>query len=106
MTELFPNLPLFVGFKVDSGLRRQLENVSGSDRQYVADDGSGYLSLCKIGDDSWVGIVIRDRITTDRVEDIRRSVLSILTRLAPETRLPTALAILACSGDSASIVGT
>ena len=37
---------------------------------------------------SYVGKVIEDGLTTDRVDDVRRNVLSIVRRLCPDTRLP------------------
>ena len=40
--------------------------------------------------------VIHERFTTERVDDVRRNVLSILQRLFPETRLPAHLDILVC----------
>jgi hypothetical protein len=43
-----------------------------------------------------VGKVVNDRLTTDRVNDVRRNVLSILRRLCPETRIPEEMVILPC----------
>jgi hypothetical protein len=45
--------------------------------------------------------VIEEGLTTERVDDIRRNVLSILQRLCPETRFPATLDIYPCdpSGD-------
>jgi len=40
--------------------------------------------------------VIDERLTTERVDDIRRNVLSILQRLCPETRFPAVLDIVPC----------
>ena len=90
--ELSPQ-PLFVGFKLDSSLRRQLEALSGPDRRYVSVDDSTFLMICRHGDDHYVGKLIEDRLTTDRVEDVRRNVLSIMRRLCPDVRLPNVLEI-------------
>ena len=87
---------IFVGFKLDTGLRRQLEAISGPDRRYVSADESTFLRICHLGEELWVGKVIEDGLTTDRVEDVRRNVLSILQRLCPETRLPTHMEIRTC----------
>jgi len=89
--------PLFVGFKMDSSLRRQLEAVSGPDQRYISKDSSDFLRICEYGEDQYVGKVVEERLTTDRVDDVRRNVLSILQRLCPETRLPVHLEIWVCS---------
>jgi hypothetical protein len=88
--------PIFIGFKLDGQLRRRLETLSGPDSKYVSDHDSTFLTVCKLGEDTYVGKVVLDRITTDRVEDVRRNVLSILQRLFPDVRLPTLLDILPC----------
>jgi hypothetical protein len=92
--DLVPDRPLFVGFKLDSRLRRQIEALSGPDRRYVSADDPTFLMLCRRGDDVYVGKLIEDRLTTDRVEDVRRNVLSIMRRLCPDVRLPSILEIL------------
>ena len=94
--ELSDRNKLFVGLKLDTGLRRQLEAVSGPDRKYVSGEDPAFLRIVSFGDDLYVGKVIDDRLTTDRVDDVRRNVLSILHRLCPETRIPETLEILAC----------
>ena len=86
--------PLFIGFKLDSSLRRQLEALSGPDRRYVSVDDATFLMVCRLGEDHYVGKLIEDRLTTDRVEDVRRNVLSIMRRLCPDVRLPNVLEIL------------
>jgi hypothetical protein len=88
--------PLFVGFKLDGQLRRQLESISGTDRRYVSTDDSTFLRICRLGEDDYIGKVVHDRLTTDRVNDVRRNVLSILRRLCPESRFPEHMDILTC----------
>jgi len=94
--ELSDRNKLFVGLKLDTGLRRQLEAVSGPDRKYVSGEDPAFLRIVSFGDDLYVGKVIDDRLTTDRVDDVRRNVVSILHRLCPETRISETLEILAC----------
>ena len=86
--------PIFVGFKLDGQLRRQLESISGVDRRYVSTDDSTFLRICRLGEDDYIGKVVHDRLTTDRVNDVRRNVLSILRRLCPESRFPEHMDIL------------
>ena len=94
--ELSDRNKLFIGLKLDTGLRRQLEAVSGPDRKYVSGEDPAFLRIVSLGDDLYVGKVIEDRLTTDRVDDVRRNVLSILHRLCPETRIPEQMEVLAC----------
>ncbi|NIM01632.1 MAG: hypothetical protein GTN89_12520 [Acidobacteria bacterium] len=94
--ELSDRNKLFIGLKLDTGLRRQLEAVSGPDRKYVSGEDPAFLRIVSLGDDLYVGKVVEDRLTTDRVDDVRRNVVSILHRLCPDTRIPETLEIVAC----------
>lgn len=87
---------LFIGTKMDSQIRRRLESITGAEKKYVSRDDTTFLTICRLGEDEYVGKVIEERMTTDRVDDIRRNVLSILQRLCPETRFPAALDVLPC----------
>lgn len=97
MRELLINQPIFIGFKVDNQLREKLASLDDASRKYVSSEGSTYLRICGVGEDLYVGKLVDDRLTTDRVEDIRRSVLSIIRKVGHEVRLPTNLQILVCS---------
>ena len=44
MLELLYHQPIFVGFKVSSNLKRQLELLSGPDKKYVSIEDSTYLA--------------------------------------------------------------
>ncbi len=107
MLELLDRHRLFVGFKMDGSLRRQLQYLQGPDRRYVSEVSSDFLTICRIGEDSYVGKLVEDRMTTDRVDDVRRNVLSILTRICPDTRFPTHLDIIVCPppGDEMTVPG-
>lgn len=97
MRELLIDQPIFIGFKVDSQLREKLASLDGANSKYVSADGSGFLRICGAGGDLYVGKLVSDRLTTDRVEDICRNVLSIIRKLGHEARLPKNLQILVCS---------
>ena len=96
MRELLSAQPLFIGFKVDTRLMGKLQSLKESDQKYVSSEDSTLLQICMLGEDPYVGKLVGDRLTTDRVEDIRRHVLSIIRKLGTEIRLPTNLHILAC----------
>lgn len=96
------NRPLFIGMKLDGQLRRQLDALPKTDRKYVSEEDSTFLRICRLGDEDYVGKVVESRLSTERVEDVRRNVLSILRRLLPDVRLPEQLEVLACELDSDS----
>ena len=96
MLELVLDQPMFVGFKADTSLRRYLESLSGPNRQYISDDDSAFLRLCRTGEDVYVGKIIEGALATDQVEDIRRNVMSIMQKLRPGVVCPGNLQILAC----------
>jgi hypothetical protein len=94
--ELLIDQPLFIGFKVESALRQQLDTLRDSDKKYISGGDATSLNICRLGADVYVGKVVHENLTTDRVEDIRRNILSILRKLGGAVRLPTNLKILAC----------
>jgi len=109
MRELLISQPIFIGFKADTRLREKLTSLKDSDRQYVSAEGTAYLQMCMVGEDLYVGKLVSDRLTTDRVEDIRHNILSILRKLGHEARLPNDLQILGCSpleSDKPALQGT
>ena len=87
---------LFIGTKMDGPIRRRLESITGPEKKYVSRDETTFLTICRLGEDEYVGKVVEEGMTTERVDDIRRNVLSILQRLCPETRFPATLDIFPC----------
>ena len=96
MLELLVDEPIFIGFKAGRALRQLLESLGNADKKYVSSENSTFLRLCSIGEDLYVGKLIQEALATDRVDDIRRNILSILRKLGPAVPLPTALRIFAC----------
>jgi hypothetical protein len=97
LLELLINQPIFIGFKADNNVRQHLESLSDIDRKYFSPEDSTFLRVCRVGEDIYIGKLVHESLTTDRVEDIRRNVLSIMHKTGSEIRLPTNLKILACS---------
>ena len=105
MLELMFDQPLFVGFKADTALQRHLESLRDIDKQYISEDGSGFLRLCRMGEDVYVGKLVHETLTTSQIDDIRLNVMSIMQKLRPEARCPGNLRILACrAADGESLV--
>ena len=88
--------PIFIGHKMDNSLRRRIEGLTGVDRRYVSSEDSTFLRIVRLGEDEYIGKVLHERLSTDRVDDVRRNVLSILQRLCPDVRFPAQLEILVC----------
>jgi len=95
--ELLMNQPIFIGFKVDRQLRERLVALDDANRKYFSTEGSNFLRICGFGEDLYIGKLVDDRLTTDRVEDIRRNILSIIRKVDFAIRLPTHMQILGCS---------
>ena len=104
MLKLLDKQPIFIGFKLETAMARELEALDGPDRRYVSEESSDFLRICMLGEQKYVGKLIHERMTTERIDDICRNISSILNRLLPETRLPTKFEILACSdGESVEL---
>ena len=96
MLELLLDEPIFIGFKASRALRLLLESLRDTDKKYVSSEDSTFLSVCSLGEDLYVGKLTHDALATDRVDDIRRNILSILRKIGPAVPLPTNLRIFAC----------
>jgi hypothetical protein len=94
--ELLIDEPIFIGFKAGRTLRTLLESLDNADRKYVSSDEASFLRFCKIGDALYVGKMIHEPLATDRVDDIRRNILSILRKIGPAVPLPATLRIFSC----------
>lgn len=106
LLELLIHQPIFIGFKADHSLRQHLESLSDVDKKYFSREDSTFLRVCQVGEDIYVGKLVHESLTTDRVDDIRRNVLSIVRKIGSEVRLPVNLKILACSAPEAEYVPT
>jgi len=78
---------LFFGCKIDSKMREALGQASPSARHYFEDDNPDYLRICLVGEEKWIGKVLKSGMSCQDVEDIQRNVVSILRRISPEIRI-------------------
>jgi hypothetical protein len=94
--EILLEAPVFIGFKASRALRHLLDSLSDVQNAYVSSDDSAFLQSFVIGEDLYIGKLLHEAVSTDRVDDIRRNILSILRKLGPVVPLPTAMRIFAC----------
>ena len=89
---------LFFGCKIDSKLREALAQAKPGDRRYFEDADPQFLCICNVGEERWIGKVIKAGLNVTEVDDIQRNITSILRRIAPNMRhSPTAVKIYVLS---------
>lgn len=94
---------LFFGCKIDSKLREALHQAKPGDRRYFEDPDSEFLRICTMGEEQWIGKVIKGGLNVTEVEDIQRNVVSILRRIAAGVRIaPSSVKIFVVQGSAAS----
>lgn len=77
---------LFFAYKIDSKLREALANATPGNRHYFEDAGTDFLRIASIGDEKWIGKIVKGGLGSADVEDVQRNVISILRRIAPNIR--------------------
>ena len=96
---------MFIGFKASRALRHMIDTLPDVQKAYIAGDASGFLRSFAIGEDLYIGKCVDDGLSTDRVDDIRRNVLSILRKLGPVVPLPTTMRIFSCRSNGSDATG-
>ena len=77
-----PKRKIFVGVRIDNKLRDALEHCPNRDRLYFDGSDPRYLVVLRSVEDSYVGKVLDPGITANSMDDLKRNVLSILTRIS------------------------
>ena len=77
-----PKRKLFVGVRIDNKLRDALEHCPSRDRLYFDGSDPRYLLVVRAVEDSYVGKVLESGITATSMDDLKRNVISILTRVS------------------------
>lgn len=74
---------LFVGIRIDAKLREQLQNCAAKDKQFIDGSKSEYLLQVRALDDIYIGKTVTAGTSSASFDDIKRNIVSILTRIAP-----------------------
>src|SRR4030095_15419057 len=83
------NRKMFVGVRVDNKLRDALEHCPPRDRVYFDGSDARYLQVIRAdtsAGDSYVGKLIDPGPTAVSMDDLKRNIMSILTRISPGRR--------------------
>src|SRR5262245_4925810 len=74
---------LFVGIRVDNKMRDQLANCPARDKMYFDGTDPRYLQVLRAVEDSYIGKLVDPGSPASSMDDLKRNILSILTRIAP-----------------------
>ena len=86
---------LFVCLRVDNKMRDQLAQAPARDKVYFDGSDPRYLTIVRTAEDSFVGKVVDAGTAAVAMEDLKRNLLSILTRVAPGRHRDDAVKVFA-----------
>jgi len=72
---------LFIGTKVDAKLREALGGIGPGERGFVTKDDGPYLRLVDADGDVYMGKVVEPGLHLEAVDDVRRNIVSIMSRV-------------------------
>ncbi len=83
---------IFVGFAVTDSMRSDFEQCPKKNKIYIED--SSYLEFVTISGTEYIGKRVQSGIAQDRLEDVARSVVSLLARVNEDSSLSADQALL------------
>jgi len=93
---------LFFGTKIDSKTREALAQAKPGDKKYFDGTSEEFLRIIEVGEEKWIGKVVKAGPVVTEVDDIQRNIVSIMRRVAPGARVSVGgLRIFALPGTSA-----
>jgi len=96
---------LFFATRIDSKLREGLALSKPGDKKYFDGSSEEFLRVLEVGEEKWVGKIVKPGPAVTEVDDIQRNVISILRRVAPNARIPaSAVKIFVIQGPSVSAI--
>jgi hypothetical protein len=90
-----PERKLFVCLRVDNKMRDQLAHCAPRDKAYFDGSDPQYLQIVRATEDSYIGKVIDAGSPAVGMDDLKRNLLSILTRIAPGRHREDAVKVFA-----------
>jgi hypothetical protein len=86
---------LFVCLRVDNKMRDQLAQAPARDKVYFDGSDPRYLTIIRNVEDNYVGKIVDAGTAAVAMEDLKRNLLSILTRVAPGRHRDDAVKVFA-----------
>jgi hypothetical protein len=86
---------LFVCLRIDNKIRDQLAHCPPRDRMYFDGSNPQYLSVLSSGVDSYIGKIVDPGSSAISMDDLKRNLLSILTKVAPGRHRDDAVKVFA-----------
>jgi hypothetical protein len=86
---------LFVCLRIDNKMRDQLAQAPARDKVYFDGSDPRYLITIRTVDDNFIGKVIDGGTPAASMDDLKRNLLSILTRVAPGRHRDDAVKVFA-----------
>ena len=86
---------LFVCLRIDNKMRDQLAQAPARDKVYFDGSDPRYLVTIRTVDDNFIGKVIDGGTPAASMDDLKRNLLSILTRVAPGRHREDAVKVFA-----------
>ncbi|MDJ0762429.1 MAG: hypothetical protein QNJ97_05515 [Myxococcota bacterium] len=100
-----PDRFIFVGFELTDDIKNQIATCPDRDKVYLED--ATYLETVVVDGTQYIGKRAEDGIAIDRLEDIARSVVSLLARVCTEwTAGPDKTLILAAETEDQGVIDT
>ena len=86
---------LFVCLRVDNKMRDQLAQAPARDKVYFDGSDPRYLTTMRTVEDTYIGKIIDGGTPAASMDDLKRNLLSILTRVAPGRHREDAVKVFA-----------
>jgi hypothetical protein len=86
---------LFVCLRIDNKMRDQLAQAPARDKVYFDGSDPRYLTTIRSAEDSYIGKLVDPGTAAVAMDDLKRNLLSILTRVAPGRHRDDAVKVFA-----------
>lgn len=86
---------LFVCIRIDNKMRDQLAQAPARDKVYFDGTDPRYLTTLRTVEDSFIGKIVDGGTPAASMDDLKRNLLSILTRVAPGRHREDAVKVFA-----------
>jgi hypothetical protein len=86
---------LFVCLRIDNKMRDQLAQAPARDKVYFDGSDARYLTTMRTAEDNYIGKIVDGGTPAASMDDLKRNLLSILTRVAPGRHREDAVKVFA-----------